>query len=66
MEEILWAIWSANLRELEGDVLGLATRTPEEYQDRSAVSYGGSVTPVTGRFHLARHCFGRAWRSGRS
>ena len=54
MSEILWAIWSADLRELLPDLERLATHSADEYEDRKARSSGGPVSPVNGRFHLAR------------
>lgn len=54
MIAILWAIWAADLRELQPDLERLATRNGDEPQDAKARSYGGAVSPVTGRFHLAR------------
>jgi hypothetical protein len=58
MAEILWAIWSADLRELRPDLERLATRSTDEYEDRKAHSYGGTASPVTGRFHFARKIVG--------
>jgi len=54
--EILWAIWAADLRELKPDLERLATSASDDFEDKKASSYGGSVTPVEGRFHLARKC----------
>lgn len=61
MSAILWAIWSADLRELLPDLERLATRDDSEYEDRKASSYGGKASAVTGRFHLARK-FASVWR----
>jgi hypothetical protein len=54
MSEILWAVWSADLRDLNADLQRLGTRGPEEHEDRKANSYGGRESAVTGHFHLAR------------
>lgn len=54
MSEILWAIWAADLREFHTKLEQLATAGPEDYEDGRAVTSGGEVSPVTGRFHLAR------------
>lgn len=54
VEEILWAIWSADLRELQPRLERLATYNIDEVEDRKADSSGGDVTAVTGRFHFAR------------
>ncbi len=54
MAELLWCIWSADLREVKPELERLATASPDDYEDPKACSYGGSVTPVDGRFHLAR------------
>ena len=51
---LIWTIWSADLRELRPDLERLATRNGDEFEDKKASSYGGAVSPVTGRFHLAR------------
>jgi hypothetical protein len=58
MTEIFWAIWSADLRELQPDLERLATHSPDEYEDRKAHSYGGGASPVSGPFHLARKIVG--------
>jgi hypothetical protein len=52
--ELLWAIWGADVRQLQSDVEHLATHDPDEYQDIKASSSGGNASDVTGRFHLAR------------
>jgi len=51
---ILWAIWAADLRELKPDLERIATSSPEDYEDPHAHSFGGGVTPIEGRLHLAR------------
>lgn len=61
MSEVFWAIWSADLRQLLPELERLATQSPEDYEDRKASGYGGEVTPVLGRFHLARK-FVSLWR----
>jgi RNase P/RNase MRP subunit POP5 len=52
--ELFWAIWAADLRELQPDLQRLATENVEEIEDRKARSSGGEVTALTGRFHFAR------------
>jgi hypothetical protein len=52
--ELCWAIWAADLRELQPDLQRLATENVEEIEDRKARSSGGEVTALTGRFHFAR------------
>lgn len=54
MTEILWAIWSADLRSLGSKLEQLGTSGPDDYEDAKAWSSGGDVTRVAGRFHLAR------------
>lgn len=54
MTDILWAIWTADLRGFAPRLEKLGTSGPEDYEDAKASSYGGNVTKVTGRFHLAR------------
>lgn len=54
MTELLWTVWSADLRELKTEVERLATAGPDDYEDRKGSSWGGPVAPVEGRFHLAR------------
>lgn len=54
MEEILWVIWTADLQSLRRRLEKLGTSGPDDYEDEKASSYGGEVTPVKGRFHLAR------------
>ena len=54
MSEILWAIWSTDLRELHLDLERLATHSVDEYEDQRANSFGGAVKRVAGPFHLAR------------
>ena len=54
MTEILWVIWAADLKELKPKLEALATSSPDDYQDKKANSHGGGITPVEGRFHLAR------------
>lgn len=54
MTDLFWAIWAADLRELQPDLQRLATKDSEEIEDRKADSSGGDVTNVTGRFHFAR------------
>ena len=54
VEEILWAIWSADLRDLQPRLERLATYNIDEIEDGKADSAGGDVTAVTGRFHFAR------------
>ncbi|MGI8604669.1 MAG: hypothetical protein ACR2OZ_16985 [Verrucomicrobiales bacterium] len=58
MTEILWAIWSADLRQLQPDLERLATRNSDEYEDGKAHSYASSASPVAGRFHFARKIVG--------
>ncbi len=50
MNEVLWAIWATDLKDLKPDLERLATRTPAEFEDEKAHSSGGDVTRVTGRF----------------
>ncbi len=54
MKQVLWAIWSADLREHKPRLEQLATSGPDDYEDPKAASSGGKATPVEGRFHLAR------------
>jgi hypothetical protein len=54
MTGILWAIWMADLRNLLPELERLGTADPEDYEDNKASSSGGEITPVLGRFHLAR------------
>jgi hypothetical protein len=54
LSEIILYIYALDLRELKGDLECIATADPEDYESRQASSYGGAVTPVTGRFHAAR------------
>jgi hypothetical protein len=54
LEEVFWAIWAADLRELKPDLETLATAEPKDYEDARAHSYGGEESPVTGRYHMAR------------
>jgi hypothetical protein len=51
---LFWTIWAADLRELQPDLRRLATQNAEEIENRKALSSGGDVTNVTGRFHFAR------------
>lgn len=53
MNDILWAIWSANLRDFQPDMERLGTSGPDDYQDSKASGSGDGPT-VRGRFHLAR------------
>jgi hypothetical protein len=53
MNDIFWAIWATDLRNLRPDLERLATETVEEIEDRKAQS-SGEVTAVTRRFHFAR------------
>lgn len=52
--DLFWVIWSANLAELQSDLERLATHNTDEYEDKKAQSSGGEISPVAGRFHLAR------------
>lgn len=54
MSEIFWAIWAADLRDLRPKLEELATSGPDDYEDQKASVSGGEVSPVRGRFHLAR------------
>lgn len=54
MDEIMWVIWTADLRSLRPTLEQLGTSGPDDYEDAKASSCGGDVTPVKGRFHLAR------------
>jgi hypothetical protein len=54
MSELLWAIWSADLRNMLPELERLGTAGPDDYEDAKAFSGGGEVTLVLGRFHLAR------------
>jgi hypothetical protein len=58
---LFWVIWSADLRELQPDLKRLATHHVDEYEDKRAHSWGGEVSPITGRFHLARKIL-NLWR----
>jgi hypothetical protein len=52
--EILWSAWAANLREFESDIERIATASTADEEGRKATSFGGAVTEVTERYHLAR------------
>lgn len=54
MTEILQAVWAADLRGLRNELERLATSGADDVEDGKANSCGGDVTPVEGRFHLAR------------
>ena len=52
--EILWSAWAADLREFKGDIERIATASPTDEEGRRASSYGGPITAVNERYHLAR------------
>ncbi len=62
VNELLWAVWAADLRELQPDLERLATSGPEDYEDAKAQSAGGDAAPLVGRFHLARQ-IADLWRA---
>jgi hypothetical protein len=52
--DLLWAIWAADLRGLKPEIERLATSSPDEYEDKRSDTWGGTIQPIEGRFHLAR------------
>jgi hypothetical protein len=53
LNDILWSIWSADLRELKSSLEAMATSGPQDYEGHRANS-GGTPRETEGRFHLAR------------
>jgi len=52
--EILWSAWAADLREFKDDIERIATASPTDEEGHRASSFGGPLTEVNERYHLAR------------
>ena len=54
VNELIRAIWAADLRGLEADVRKLATSGPDDYEDEAMSASCSEKREVSGRCHLAR------------